>query len=979
MSRLRFTTLLVSLLLFLFQPPASAQGPSAEWRTIETPHFRVHYIAPAEAWARRAAGRLEAIRERVAAEVGYAPPEVADVVVSDPVADSNGVAIPILGWPRMLLWTSPPGPESELGHYRDWAEVLIVHEETHLVHLLRPSRNPVRQLLTRIAPVGPIPLTAPRWVMEGYATVVEGRLTGSGRPHSDLRAAILRRWAQAGRLPSYGQLSSDSRSWQGMSMAYLVGSAYLEWLEERAGPGSLRNLWARLTARQPRSFDSAFRGVFAESPADLYDRFRAELTWRALEAERRGGPAREGELWQDLSWTVGAPHVSPDGERLVVEVDERERPSRLVVWSTAADEKAAAEWEEKRKELLERDPEDVPAVLQGPFPRTALHELPTRDGAEATMPRWMADGRSILFVRFEPDPEGFLHPDLFRWTLPNGDQPGEVRRLTREADLRDPDPSPVASDPDWAVAVRNRHGLSSVVRIDLRTGEERALTEPTVDAIFDRPRISPDGARVAFVRHREGSWRLVVLDLASGEDREIPPPSEGTIASPAWSPDGRTLYATVGDRGFVDLWAFPMEGEPLRLTGTQGAALSAAPAPDGRSIFYLSLESDGLDLRRLELTPEIAAGTSRAPDLSAELAPVVRPATPEPPEPFAAAELKPEREYGIGRQELLPLLGGGATSSGSLLEVGLRGGDVIGRLDWLAIGSLSGSWPEGGALAAVWRGWPVDVGFHLFSVEERPSEQRGGLPGAFSAFDADRQGIELWAERDWRWSGGVLRLAGRALREEVDPLPGPLSGTERTRTLGGLSAGWGGFRRWGAWRASSGLSLRAESGRTGGESWQRYGGTVRLSLDRDDAGLSLIWRRDASEDALDPADLYRLGGAPSSVLPPGALSGLIAVPALPFDTLVGGEHEGQRAELRLGLLPAPLFIERHRVWSEGDPRGDWLTLGGLEWTWSIGPLPIGRVPALDVRLGVAQVLEEPFAVEVFEDDVRWWVVTVWRP
>lgn len=975
MSRLRFTLLLIPALL-LFQTPASAQGPSAEWRTIETPHFRVHYIAPAEAWARRAAGRLEAIRERVAAEVGYTPPEVVEVVVSDPLADPNGTAIPILGWPRMLLWTSPPGPESELGHYRDWAEVLIVHEEAHLVHLLRPSRNPVRQLLTRIAPVGPIPLTAPRWVMEGYATVVEGRLTGAGRPHSDLRAAILRRWAQAGRLPSYGQLSSDSRNWQGMSMAYLVGSAYLEWLEERAGPGSLRNLWARLTAREPRSFESAFRGVFGDTPHDLYDRFRAELTWRAIEAERRGGPLREGELWQDLAWTVGAPHVSPDGERLVVEVDERERPSRLVVWPTATDEKALKEWEEKRRELLERDPEDVPAVLQGPFPRKPLHELPTRDGSEATTPRWMADGRSVLFVRFEPDTEGFLHPDLFRWTPPNEDNPGEVRRLTRGADLRDPDPSPLASDPDWAVAVRNRHGLSSVVRIDLRTGEERALVEPTVESIFDRPRISPDGTRVSVVRHREGRWRLVVLDLASGEETEIPPPSEGTIASPAWSPDGRTLYATVGDRGFVDLWAFPLDGQPVRLTSTQGAALSAAPAPDGRSIFYLSLESDGLDLRRLELTPEVAAGTSRAPDLSGDLAPVVRPATPEVPEPFAAAELEPEREYGIGRQELLPLFGGSASSSGSLVEIGLRGGDVIGRLDGLVLGALSPEgWPEGGALAAVWRGWPVDVGFHLFTVEERPSEQRGGLPDAFSAFDADRQGIELWAERDWRWSGGVLRLTGRALREEVDPLSGP----ERTRTLGGLGGSWGGFRRWGAWRASSGLSLRTEVGRTGDESWRRYGGTVRLSLDRDDTGLSLIWRRDSSEDVLDPVDLYRLGGAPSSVLPPGALSGLIAVPALPFDTVLGGEHEGQRAELRLGLLPAPLFVERHRVWSEGAPKGDWLTLGGLEWTWSIGPLPIGRVPAFDVRLGAAQVLEEPFAVEVFEDDVRWWLVTVWRP
>jgi hypothetical protein len=40
-------------------------------------------------------------------------------------------------------------------------------------------------------------------------------------------------------------------------------------------------------------------------------------------------------------------------------------------------------------------------------------------------------------------------------------------------------------------------------------------------------------------------------------------------------------------------------------------------------------------------------------------------------------------------------------------------------------------------------------------------------------------------------------------------------------------------------------------------------------------------------------------------------------------------------------------------------------------------MPLGRVPALDVRIGVAQVLEDPLAV--LEDETRWWLVTVWRP
>jgi hypothetical protein len=948
--------------------PRFTQGASADWRTVETEHFRVHYPAESEAWARRAAVRLESIRERVAAEVGYTPTEVVDVLVSDPVADPNGMAFPFLGWPRMVLWTSPPGPESVLGHYRDWGELLIVHEDTHLVHLLRPSRNPVRRLLSRAIPVGPIALGAPRWVSEGYATVVEGRLTGAGRPHGDVRASVLRRWAQTGKLPSYGRLASDPQSWQGLSMAYLLGSAYLEWLEERTGPGSLRNLWARMTARETRSFEEAFRGVFGDSPANLYDRFRAELTASALEVERRveaAGPAarREGEMWQDLTWTTGAPDLSPDGERLAIVLRGRDEPTRLVVWSTDPNEKAETEWKERQERILERDPEDVPAVRNRPLPREPLHTLAPGDDIPPTTPRWMPDGRSILFVRFEPDAQGFLHPDLFLWSL----EDGEVKRLTREADLRLPDPSP---DGTWAVAVRNRHGLSQVVRVDLRTGGVEPLTEPSVEVTYDSPRISPDGRRVAFARHREGSWRLILRDLASGAETALAPPGEGTIAYPAWSADGAAVYAAVGDRGFIDVWAFPATAgsPPERLTRTQGAALAPEPTPDGSSLFYLNLDPAGLDLYRFDLA-EARRTALAAVEIPANLVPAIPPPAPERPEPFRLAEVPADRPYGIGRQELYPLLGGSTSSSGGAWEIGVRGGDVVGRLGWLALGSISADgWPEGGALAATWRGWPVTLGIHAFSAEERPSEQRDEPP-VLGALDLDRQGVELSAGWERLWSGGGFGLDGRFLWNEVEPR----EVESLDQNIASLAGSLYGQRSWGSWRLEHGAGARYESGSTEGSGWARFGGGLRLGFGHDDARLRLSWRRDSSEDLVHPFDLFQLGGPETSLLPGSALSGRIAVPALPVGTLLGEEHEGQRVEL-LGLLPVPLFYERHRLWSEGAPRGDWLELAGVEWRLSVEPIPIGRIPALDLRAGLAQVLEGPF-----EDETRGWLIAVWRP
>ena len=128
---------------------------------------------------------------------------------------------------------------------------------------------------------GPIAVNGRRWLWEGYATYVEGRLTGTGRPHGVWRASLLRQLALEGQLPTYGALDATSGYKQG-SHAYLVGSAYLEWLAGRYGDSTLVHLWRRMTANTTRSLDVAFAGVYGASPAELYGRFTAELTASAM-------------------------------------------------------------------------------------------------------------------------------------------------------------------------------------------------------------------------------------------------------------------------------------------------------------------------------------------------------------------------------------------------------------------------------------------------------------------------------------------------------------------------------------------------------------------------------------------------------------------------------------------------------------------------------------------------------------------------
>ncbi|HVH13897.1 MAG TPA: hypothetical protein VM759_12635, partial [Longimicrobium sp.] len=319
--------------------PADAQAvrPWLEWRTLRTEHFDVHFPAELEPWTRDVAERLEGVYTIVGALVGSVPERRVTVVVDDPAGEANGSAFSLLRTPYILLYPTPPKPRSALGHTRGPAEQLAVHEFVHIAHLTRPTRNPFGRFLATVDPrgVGPLVQTAPRWVREGYATYAEGKLTGYGRPHGVLRAAVLRQWALEGRLPTYAQLDASTGAYQMSGMAYLAGSAFLEWLAERRGEQSLTQLWRRMSARQGRTFDEAFAGVYGGTPQELYGLFTVDVTANALEARRVLTDAGlvTGDTVQHLTWGTGDVAVSPDGQYLTLTLGGPARSwSRVVVW-----------------------------------------------------------------------------------------------------------------------------------------------------------------------------------------------------------------------------------------------------------------------------------------------------------------------------------------------------------------------------------------------------------------------------------------------------------------------------------------------------------------------------------------------------------------------------------------------------------------------------------------------------------------------
>lgn len=933
----------------LLPRPAAAQfvwRPDADWRTLSTPHFTVVYPREFEGWARTMGERLESVRTAVGSEVGSLPRKRVTVLVTDPYSVSNGSAWPFLESPSIVLWPTPPDPRSTIGDSRSWPEILAVHEFTHIAHMTRPSRNPLQRLLARLAPlgIGPITRKAPRWVLEGYATYVEGRLTGSGRPHGVWRPAVLRQWALEGRLPTYGQLSSWDE-YQGGSFAYLAGSAFLEWLAERRGDSTVTQLWRRMSARNDRSFDQAFAGIYGDSPRALYGRFTVELTGKALEIEKTLSDSSlvEGTLVQRLAWTTGDPAVSPDGKRVAVVLRSKELPSRVVVWNSA-DEPPDTAAATRRAKAAKRDPQDVPDVQFWPRPKRAVATLLADNGYAYDDPRFFADNRRLLVVRNTVRGDGTMIPDLFEWDT----KVHRVRRITRYAGIEGADPSP---DGRTAAATRCVAGHCDLVRVTLATGAIETIAEGSPTRAFYRPRYSRDGATIAAAVFDAGRWRLVTFD-ANG--LHVVGPEDGANRYDAdFTADGKLLH--VSESGGIPNVAIldPATGRTRTLTRTLGAAV-APSIGGGRDVWFLSLHATGVDVRRLALD---SAADVRPVAIDPRLAPAAQ-VPVVAADSFARTPLGAARRYGLGRREFRILAGYSLAADGEDALLGLASTDKVGRLDWIAQGALGREWrPSGGSFAAGWRGWPVEIGGELFAMSRDASRQK---PSGFTSRsdDSGLRGATLSFRRAHELATGEVEVrAGGSLQQLR------VADVDRPRSLGFASLGAEGMRRGDTRFAAASLALQGTRGRSGDAlrsslPFTRAIASGSVAIGSTSRSSSSAIRVDGSYGIVDDAaafERFTVGGSAPSFIDTTTVDQWIPMPVLPFGALRGRRYASYRLSLTGDALSPYLWAG-----AAGDSLVRWMRVVGIDGSITAPPLPFFRLPASAVTAGIGYSIDGPW-------------------
>jgi hypothetical protein len=545
--------------------PATAQGvdPRGDWRTLATPHFRVHFRPEDEARGRRAAADAERAWGRLAGEL--TPPRgPVDVVVADNVDFSNGYAS-TFPTNRIVLYLQPPVDVASLRFHDDWGELLITHELAHVFHLdrSRGAWGALQRVFGRHPALFPNAY-APSWLTEGLAVHFESRLTGSGRLAGTEHRALARVAAAEGRLPRLDQLSLESSVFPRGAQAYVHGAFVVDWLARHGREGGVRRFVERSSAQLvPYRLNAAARAGFGTSFADGW------RAWRdSLDRACGGGGADGWRLLTREGWYAAYPRWLDAGALTYAANDAREATGAYRVTLDGARERLG-----RRNSLSPNVP-----LAAGPFAGgTLFAQLEFADPFTVRGDLWVQTGRAADF----------------------GAAARGQRRLTHGARLSHPD----ARVRDGAiVAVQSVAGTTRLVRVSPDGRAIAPLTAAAADTQWAEPRWSPDGAAVAAVRlTRGGRSGVAVLDTTGrlthllGEERAV-------VSAPAWAPDGRALYWSSDRDGVPQPYvaALGAAGPPADSAGllgpTAGAATQPAPSPSGDRVAAVVLRADGLHL-----------------------------------------------------------------------------------------------------------------------------------------------------------------------------------------------------------------------------------------------------------------------------------------------------------------------------------------------------------------------------------------------
>ena len=567
------------VLPWALQAQAQYVDPSLNWRTLETAHFALHFAEQYRAQAQLAARVAEAVYPRVTAWLRWEPESKTQLLLIDSLDVANGFSTP-QPFNAMGIVLSPPD-EGELLQNRDWLELVLTHEFTHIVHMDKATRAPLvlRRVFGRFPFLFPNVLE-PSWLIEGLATYAESDASrGWGRLGRSFYEGMMRAESARGLL-SLRELNAGGRGFP-HNRDYLYGSYFFAFLAQRYGEAALADYVENYSGNLiPFRVHSAPRSVTDKAMDELWleyqDWLRERFAARPGRSEARADAVNAVPM---RAFSLTSPLLTPTGER----------------WFVRASGYTRAQLVRQRQDGKEE-------TLREVEPGTRLAALP-QGGVLLSMPEICANYN--------------VYYDLYRV-----EANGAMDRLTRCGRFR---LAAVLEDGSIA-ALRVVAREAELVLLNRDGGAERSLYR---FAPGEAPSgLAARGGKIAVTSLRDERWSL--LEIADGKATVLL--SDAAYKhTPRFSDSGDDIYFVADYDNVAEVWSWQRAGQRLaRWTQTpNGVREISAPLAGQMLIATIEADGDALRQQRLPDAPlaQRAASTPQAGAARAE--PPVQLALPE--------------------------------------------------------------------------------------------------------------------------------------------------------------------------------------------------------------------------------------------------------------------------------------------------------------------------------------------------------------
>jgi Tol biopolymer transport system component len=624
---------------------------SKDWKTLETPHFRIHHEAANKEYAQNLAAIAERVHDKLSGWLAWQPQDKTEVLILDTVDLSNGSAFP-LPYNRISIYMPPP-VDGELMDQSPWLEMVFTHEYVHILHLDMAYGAPqkVRNVFGRSMDLFSLldfpQIFAPTWVTEGIAVYGESEHAGQygnaanyGRLNSAFYEGMMRMEVQRG-LRSLTEVSFNSGFRWPYGQVYLYGAYFFKFVETHYGRDAVTN-YIRVygTNLIPFRMDSRSEEIFGKSAQTVWAEFQDYLTQRfapQLAAIKQQDRFVTHTVY-DALYSNSALAPAANGDLYFLHDDASSRPEIRRLRADGTSE----------------------AVLDG----RGVQEIAWHDEA------------GLLLSKFAVCDNTNIYADLYQW------KPGmsSARRLTHcgrytFAAWR-PDGQAIA-------AIQSERGMSRLLLLDATGKMVGVLADMPQGDTLGHISWSPDGnSLVASIQRKETGWNLELLDIKTHLWRVLTANSE-LVQRPQFSKDGREIYF-LSDHGKVwNLRRLKLGSEQIDTISNTASAITEAVVMPDKSYRMVEYTPNGKAIIALEAVTE-PAGTGYAAKTSA-LPPVAAISNAPDYQPYPYTDVKDYSPWSTLKPHYwFPLIDSSADQT-SYVGVLLSGSDALDFHQWSAI------------------------------------------------------------------------------------------------------------------------------------------------------------------------------------------------------------------------------------------------------------------------------------------------------